>query len=105
MAAFQVYSWQEDVLYDLQLWNMHKAKTARQHAIEDQERNLRLVQVLKCKLEIMMWWTPTDADWQRVGRLIAHRKYHRALDCLKGLIIACIFELLKMNQAGTGAFT
>jgi hypothetical protein len=105
MAAFQVYSQQEDALYDLQLWNTHKAKTAQQHAIEDQERNLRLVQVLKCKLKITMWWTPTDADWQRVERLIAHRKYQRALDRLEGLIVACIFELMKMNQAGTGAFT
>jgi hypothetical protein len=105
MAAFQVYFQQEDVLYDLQLQNTHKAKTAQQHAIKDQERNLRLVQALECKLEITTWWTPTDADWQRVGRLIAHRKYQRVLDCLKGLIITCIFELTKMNQAGTGAFT
>ncbi|KAG1843328.1 hypothetical protein F4604DRAFT_1596906 [Suillus subluteus] len=80
----------------------HKAKTARCHAVEDHKRNLKLVQALKCKLEIMMCWTPADADWQRVGRLIAHRKYQCALDQLEGLVIACIFELSKMNWAGTG---
>ncbi|KAG2104996.1 hypothetical protein BD769DRAFT_1630812 [Suillus cothurnatus] len=65
--------------------------------------NLRLVQALECKLEITTQWTPTDADWQRMGRLIAHRKYQHVLDCLEGLIIACIFELTKMNRAGNAS--
>ncbi|KAG2109486.1 hypothetical protein DEU56DRAFT_874508 [Suillus clintonianus] len=61
------------------------------HALEDHERYLKLVQALECKLE-----------WQRVGRLVANRKYQRALDRLEGLIVARIFELTRMNRAGTG---
>ncbi|KAG1799829.1 uncharacterized protein HD556DRAFT_1430551 [Suillus plorans] len=79
-----------------------KAETARRHAVEDHERNLKLVQALERKLEITMRWTPEDADWQRVGRLVAHRKYQRALDRLEGLIVARIFELTRMNRAATG---
>ncbi|KAG1889612.1 uncharacterized protein F5891DRAFT_1131821 [Suillus fuscotomentosus] len=79
-----------------------KAETARRHAVEDHERNSKLVQALERKLEITMRWTPEDADWQRVGRLVAHRKYQRALDRLEGLIVARIFELTRMNRAATG---
>ncbi|KAG1888193.1 hypothetical protein F4604DRAFT_1877353 [Suillus subluteus] len=90
-----VYSHEDVTLYDVQMQHTCKAKTAQHHAVEDHERNSKLVQALECKLEIMTRWTPADADWQRVGRLVAHRKYQR-------LVVACIFELSKMNRAGTG---
>ncbi|KAG1899795.1 uncharacterized protein F5891DRAFT_1128794 [Suillus fuscotomentosus] len=102
MEAFQVYSHHEAVSYDVQMRDTRKAETARRHTVEDHERNSKLVQALEHKLEITMCWTPEDADWQRVGRLVAHRKYQRALDRLKGLIIARIFELTRMNRAATG---
>lgn len=82
--------------------NTRKAETARRHALEDYERNLKLVQALEYKLEIVNRWSPEDVEWQRVGRLVANRKYQRALDRLEGLIVARIFELTKMNRAGTG---
>ncbi|KAG2029540.1 hypothetical protein BDR03DRAFT_1044137 [Suillus americanus] len=65
-------------------------------------RNLRSVQALECKLEVITQWVPEDGEWQRVGRLVANRKYQRALDRLEGLVVAHIFELAKMNRAGTG---
>ncbi|KAG1900426.1 uncharacterized protein F5891DRAFT_1128589 [Suillus fuscotomentosus] len=102
MEAFQVYSHHEAVSYDVQMRDTRKVETARRHAVEDHERNSKLVQALERKLEITMRWTPEDADWQRVGRLVAHRKYQRALDCLEGLIVARIFELTRMNRAATG---
>ncbi|KAG2040098.1 hypothetical protein BDR03DRAFT_932884 [Suillus americanus] len=82
-----------------------KAESARCHALEDYERNLKVVQGLECKLEIAVWWVPEDIEWQRVGRLVANRKYQRALDHLEGLIVARIFELSKMNRAGTALNT
>ncbi|KAG1864923.1 hypothetical protein DFJ58DRAFT_714764 [Suillus subalutaceus] len=85
-----------------QMQHTRKAETTRCHAVKDHERNSKLIQALKCKLKIMMCWTPADADWQRVGRLVAHRKYQRALDRLESLVVARIFELSKMNRAGTG---
>ncbi|KAG1804163.1 uncharacterized protein BJ212DRAFT_1449816 [Suillus subaureus] len=72
------------------------------HAVEDYDRNLKLVQALEYKLEVSTRWVPENTDWQKVGRLIANRKYQCALDHLEGLVVACIFELTKMNRAGTG---
>ncbi|KAG1780720.1 hypothetical protein EV702DRAFT_1023402 [Suillus placidus] len=100
MTAFQMNY--EVVSYDAQVQNTRKAESVRRHALEDYERNLKLVQVLECKLEIVKRWVPEDAEWQMVGRLVANRKYQRALDRLEGLIVARIFELTKMNRAGTG---
>ncbi|KAG1893159.1 uncharacterized protein F5891DRAFT_1131377 [Suillus fuscotomentosus] len=72
------------------------------HVVEDYERSLKLVQVLECKLEVIMRWVPDDAEWQKARTLVANRKYQRAVDRLEGLVVARIFELTKMNRAGTG---
>ncbi|KAG1888001.1 uncharacterized protein F5891DRAFT_1218431 [Suillus fuscotomentosus] len=77
-------------------------ETARWHALEDYERHIKVVQALECKLEVEKRWTPEDPQWQKVGRLVANQKYQHALDRLEGLIVARIFELTKMNRAGTG---
>ncbi|KAG2038018.1 hypothetical protein BDR03DRAFT_981835 [Suillus americanus] len=58
-------------------------ETARCHALENYEKDLRLVQELECKLSITCRWTPEDPDWQ-------------------GLVVARIFELTQMNRSGTG---
>ncbi|KAG1805541.1 uncharacterized protein BJ212DRAFT_1570838 [Suillus subaureus] len=52
-----------------------------------------------------MWKHIEDGEWQRAGRLVANRKYQHALDRLEGLVVAHIFELAKMNRAGTGEST
>ncbi|KAG2038237.1 hypothetical protein BDR03DRAFT_933641 [Suillus americanus] len=88
--------------YEEQVKRTRKAESARCHALEDYERNLKVVQGLECKLEIAVWWVPEDIEWQRVGRLVANRKYQHVLDHLEGLIVAWIFKLSKMNHAGTG---
>ncbi|KAG2109133.1 hypothetical protein DEU56DRAFT_874515 [Suillus clintonianus] len=102
MTSFQGSSHLEAVPYDVHVKNTRNAETARRHALEDHERYLKLVQALECKLEVEKRWTPHDGEWQRVGRLVANRKYQRALDRLEGLIVARIFELTRMNRAGTG---
>ncbi|KAG2111364.1 hypothetical protein DEU56DRAFT_936170 [Suillus clintonianus] len=102
MTSFQGSSHLEAVPYDAHVKNTRNAETAQRHALEDHERYLKLVQALECKLEVEKRWTPHDGEWQRVGRLVANRKYQRALDRLEGLIVARIFELTRMNRAGTG---
>ncbi|KAG2136207.1 hypothetical protein BD769DRAFT_1626952 [Suillus cothurnatus] len=97
----------EDETLQMDYWqrlvkDTRKAESARQHALEDYERNLKVIQALELKLEIEKCWTPEDTQWQKVGRLVANQKYQRALDRLEGLIVARIFELTKMNRAGTG---
>ncbi|KAG2140350.1 hypothetical protein BD769DRAFT_1650890 [Suillus cothurnatus] len=88
--------------YDADISNTRISENTRRHALEDYERNLKLVQALEHNLRINNRWVPEDGEWQKVGRLVANRKYQRALDRLEGLVVARIFELAKMNRAGTG---
>ncbi|KAG1884300.1 hypothetical protein F4604DRAFT_1676951 [Suillus subluteus] len=69
--------------------NTCKVKSTWCHTHKDYERSLKLVQLLECKLGIIAHWVPEDREWQRAGRLI-------------GLVMARIFELVKMNRVGTG---
>ncbi|KAI5994652.1 hypothetical protein EDD15DRAFT_2165753 [Pisolithus albus] len=79
-----------------------RKETMRRHAMENFEKDLKIVQDLEVKLGIMKRWVPEDEEWQTAGRLVANRKYQRCLDQLESLIVARIFELSKMNQGGTG---
>ena len=54
------------------------------------------------KLGIASCWKPRDVEWQNVGHLMAQWKYRCALNNLESLVVAHIFELGKMNRAGTG---
>ena len=79
-------------------------ETLQRHAQESYDKDLLIVQELKRKLNISRRWVPEDEEWQSAGRLVASREYRRALDNLEGLVVAWLFELTKMNRAGTGAW-
>lgn len=72
--------------------------------MENYEKDLKAVQELETKLGMTHRWEQEDQEWKDVGHLVANRKFQRALDHLEGLVVARIFELSKMNQAGTGEF-
>ncbi|KIK37448.1 hypothetical protein CY34DRAFT_26005 [Suillus luteus UH-Slu-Lm8-n1] len=80
----------------------NKVKTTRRHAMENYEKDLRVVQEREAKLGVACRWVPEDQEWKDAGRLVAKHKFQRVLDHLEGLVVAQIFELAKMNQAGTG---
>jgi hypothetical protein len=86
--------------HDITLTN--RIETARRHAIENYEKDLKVVQELETKLGVTRRWVPEDQEWKDAGHLVANRKFQRALDHLEGLVVARIFELSKMNRAGTG---
>ena len=77
-------------------------ETERRHALEEYEKDLKVVQDLEKKLNISVRWEPESDDWVRTGKLVTMRKYQRALDRLEGLIVARMFELTKMNMSQTG---
>ena len=77
-------------------------ETERRHALEEYEKDLKVVQDLEKKLNISVRWEPGSDDWVRTGKLVTMRKYQRALDRLEGLIVARMFELTKMNMLQTG---
>ncbi|KAG1892860.1 uncharacterized protein F5891DRAFT_963824 [Suillus fuscotomentosus] len=79
-----------------------RLKTACCHALENYEKDLKIVHDLEMKLGVDKHWQLEDIEWQNAGWLVVNRKYQLALDTLEGLIVARIFELSKMNRAGTG---
>jgi hypothetical protein len=79
-------------------------ETARRHAIESHEKYLKAVQALEVKLGIMQRWQADSPEWENAGRMVAMRKYQRALDTLEELIVARMFELTKMNRSQTGEY-
>ncbi|KIJ64310.1 hypothetical protein HYDPIDRAFT_90572, partial [Hydnomerulius pinastri MD-312] len=79
-----------------------KIETLRRHARENYTNALGAVQELELKLNIGTRWQPGDDAWNSAARLVANRKYQRALDTLERLVVSRIFELTRMNQSGTG---
>ena len=47
-------------------------------------------------------WVVGSIEWQNTEKLVTECKYQCALDKLEGLVVACIFELMKMNCSQTG---
>ncbi|KAJ3730304.1 hypothetical protein C8R42DRAFT_536808, partial [Lentinula raphanica] len=47
-------------------------------------------------------WRSGSEEWRKAEELVQHAKYQKALDKLEGLIVQRIFELSRMNVAGTG---
>ncbi|KAL4066600.1 hypothetical protein J3A83DRAFT_4359993 [Scleroderma citrinum] len=78
-----------------------RLETAWCHAQENYDKDLAAVQESKLKLEITSHWKPGDTEWQNGGSLVAQHKYQHALNNLESLVMAHIFELRNMNQAGT----
>ncbi|KAG2337329.1 hypothetical protein BDR05DRAFT_978549 [Suillus weaverae] len=79
----------------------NRIETMHRHAMENYEKDLKAVQELEMKLSVTRRWEQEDQEWKDVGRLVANRKFQCALDHLEGLVVARVFELLKMNQVGT----
>jgi len=47
-------------------------------------------------------WQPSDVQYIETVKYMAKRKYHQALNHLQKLVIQHLFELNKLNLAGTG---
>ncbi|KAJ3737675.1 hypothetical protein DFJ43DRAFT_987223, partial [Lentinula guzmanii] len=53
-------------------------------------------------LTIEQRWLSDSTEWKEAKQVVYMAEYHKALNRLEGLIVARIFELSKMNVAGTG---
>lgn len=53
---------------------------------------------------IAIRWTPDSIDYQDAERLLIERDWLDALDKLHKLVVNRLFELQKLNLAGTGAW-
>jgi hypothetical protein len=79
-----------------------KLETAHRQVFENHHKDLQAVQALELRLGIDQRWQLQGVEWKNVGRMVVMHKYKRALDVLEGLVVACMFELMKMNRSQTG---
>lgn len=74
-------------------------------ARDEQENEGKLmvdIQVLESKMEIKDRWTEGCEEWAAAKKTCRESAYRKALDKLEGLLVSRIFEMAKLNVAGTG---
>ena len=57
---------------------------------------------MEMKMGIVARWAPDSLEWKAAAEKVSMHQYQRCLDSLEGLIVACMFELSKMNMSQTG---
>lgn len=77
-------------------------ETERWHALEVEQKDMLIVHQLERQLNITSRWTRDDVEWKDTEILVGKRRYQQCLDTLEGLIVARMFELMKMNMSQTG---
>jgi hypothetical protein len=79
-------------------------ETKRRDTLKIAVKSLGAMQDLELRLRITMWWEPGSDTWVKAAKMVSKRHYQRTLDQLQGLVVARMFELLKVNMSGTGKF-
>lgn len=88
--------------YDADLSKTRKAEAQRRIARERYNQLIEDVVIMEVKMGISIRWQPTDTAYLEAVKYIAERSYHRALENLQCLVIQRLFELNRLNLAGTG---
>ena len=60
------------------------------------------IQAIEIKLGITQRWQKGDQGYVCVQKKLDEEDYDKSMDRLEGLVVARLFELAKMNMAGTG---
>jgi hypothetical protein len=81
----------------------HSVECARVRRLDSLLTLQSAAEDLEMKLDIDLRWTPSSPQWKATAATMANREYLLAVDKLEGLVIACLFELMKLNQSGTSA--
>ncbi len=82
-----------------------KKETAWRHLMEKAHKQLQNVQLMESLLGIggeHERWAPGMAAWELAQTLVQTRDYRCCLSNLEALVVAWIFELMKMNMSRTG---
>lgn len=79
-----------------------RLETKRRVAREKVERLLQDVARVEASLGITQRWVPGDPLYTAAWKYLAERNFHRAIDRVHELVIKRLFELQKLNIAGTG---
>lgn len=90
-----------DVARTLQL---EKQEVKRRFAGERMETILREVIAMEVAMGITTRWTPETAEYLETLRYMTTRKYQRALDELRRLVVQRLFELQRLNISQTSKY-
>ena len=63
-----------------------------------------MAEALEEKLGVKERWTPDRVEWIEADKSLSEKAYRKAVDHLESLVISRLFELSKMNRAGTCEF-
>jgi hypothetical protein len=69
---------------------------------ENQRKLIADIQALEGKLEISVRWSSECFEWRDAEKNVIEASYRKALDKLEGMLVARIFEMSRLNIAGTG---
>lgn len=79
-----------------------RMETRRRVARERCDNLLHDIVEMEARLCITQRWAPGDPIYIETMKYIAERNYHRAVDRVHELVVKRLFELQKLNIAGTG---
>jgi hypothetical protein len=79
-----------------------RIEARRRHLSERRDNVLREVIEMEVKMGITRRWQAGDQEYLKTITYIKERRYHRALDELRRLVIQRLFELHKLNLSQTG---
>jgi hypothetical protein len=88
--------------HDVELSQTHKVETRWRVAAQRQSELLEEIVTMEVKMGIDNHWQPSDSRYIDTLKYMADCKYHQALDHLQKLVIQRLFELNRLNLAGTG---
>lgn len=92
---------QDPTFYRKETARIKNIETTRRRGLQAVLLLQDTVEKLELKLGITVPWTEDSAEWQAASKSLAEQEYQRAVDRLEGLVVQRLFELSKMNRAGT----
>ena len=81
-----------------------KVETRRRKAREKYDNLVNDVLEMETMLGIKTRWVPDCPEYQEALKYVTERQYHQALNKVHKLVIQRLFELHKLNIAGTGDY-
>ncbi|KAJ3717365.1 hypothetical protein C8R42DRAFT_644620 [Lentinula raphanica] len=77
-------------------------ETKHRNEQENERKLIADVQALEAKLGVPLRWAEGSNEWERAKKAVREFDYQKALDKLEGLLVARMFEMARLNVAGTG---
>ncbi|KAJ3765228.1 hypothetical protein FB446DRAFT_795258 [Lentinula raphanica] len=89
--------------YQVGSWdNTNALETKHRNEQENERKLIADVQALEVKLGVCSRWAEGSNEWERAKKAVREFDYQRALDKLEALLVARMFEMARLNVAGTG---